>query len=222
MAAVTTFHALAESTGVVLPESLRRLIDDGKTRYGLDLDDWRKNWRAYSLSGRPVLTCAYDFEWIGAEKSREISETWLNPQFQHGRKFLPIAISGAGDAYCLISSPDGQNGMGMIWHDSKSSKIDDASFDAFVCRVILESALDLEQALDDYSLEEARQCLLANIHELDGYLAEPFISILRTFSQATVDGDEEVMATAAQTALELLPRADGQPFAVVPAWECTI
>lgn len=218
------FESLSAQSGIALPPMLARLLAEGRTRYGADRADWQANWRDYTLRARPLLSCVYDLEWIDAAQAQRIVAEWLNPRFQHGRAFLPFAVSGAGDAYCLMRAPQGAVEVGMIWHDRGESAMEAASFEQFVFSRLVESAHDFEHLLDDFSADEARACVLANLQAVAGFLPGAPGDALRALAAAVGPQDDDatsaVGADAAQRASAVFAPFSSTLFAVVPRWEC--
>lgn len=220
-----TFESLAAHCGIVLPPMLARLLADGRTRYGESREDWQANWREYTLRAQPLLSSVYDFEWIDAAQAARIVEEWLNPRFQGGRAFLPFAVSGAGDAHCLMRAATGEAaGVGTVWHDRADSAMEAASFDRFVCARLVESALDFEHLLDDFFPAQARDCVLADLEAAAGYLPEAAADAVRALAAAAgpVEDDATGMIgeDVAARALSIHPAFRSPPFAVVPRWQC--
>src|SRR6478735_4169535 len=91
-----SYPALAQAHGIPLPALLRHLIEAGLADYGADVKAWVADWRANKLAAQPALSCIDDFEWIKADEAAETIDEWLNPAYQHGRRFLPFAQTGAG------------------------------------------------------------------------------------------------------------------------------
>lgn len=222
---MSDFQQLATACDIALPDLLWRLLQDGKTRYGKDRDDWQKQWRHYTLSAQPALSCVYDFEWIDAQQAGAVIEEWLNPAYQNGRRFLPFAQSGAGDAFCLTPMQDGRIGVALIWHDRQFSEIEDVSFEAFACRLLVDAVLDIEHLLDDgLDLGESQQCVIANLQLFERYVPEPFSASLKQLSvlisQAQPQPSALLTAAAAKAALAALPEGVAETFSITPAWEC--
>lgn len=219
------FERLAETAGIALPAELRRLLADAKTRYGNSREDWSKGWRQYTLSAQPALSCAYDFEWIDAQQARDVMEEWLNPAYQGGRRFLPFAQSGAGDAYCLTPLQDGQIGVALVWHDRESSEVENLSFAGFAYRLLVESAQDIEHLLDDdFAFDDVRQCVIANLLLMQDYLPEPFAAGLKQqvaqVSQADENPQALITEEQARDALAVVPEPVAEQFLVTARWEC--
>lgn len=222
---MSDFQPLAQSCGIALPDLLVRLLAEGKTRYGKDREDWQKEWRNYSLSAQPALSCVYDLEWIDAQEAAEFVEQWLNPDYQNGRRFLPFAQSGAGDAYCLTPMADGQMGVAFIWHDQTFSEVESLSFAEFVYRLLVESARDVEHQLEsDFDLSDARQCVIANLRLFDGYLPEPLRTGLERvrvlIEQREADSPALISAEEARVALAVLPPSVVEKVSITASWEC--
>ncbi|MGY5779076.1 hypothetical protein [Rhizobium sp. LEGMi135b] len=219
-----TFETISAQCGIALPPILGRLLHDGKTDYGRDQADWKLNWRDYTLNAQPILSCVYDLEWIGAGKALQIVEKWLNPTFQNGRRFLPFAISGAGDAYCLMPMATGGIGAGLVWHDKGQSAVEMPSFESFIFSKLVESATDLEHLLDDFTPYEARRSVIANIEVIIPYLPWDLSDRLQMLISGDLAGDESdsslITLEAAETALSPLPSFEKEYFSVVPRWEC--
>ncbi|MGO1069166.1 hypothetical protein [Lysobacter sp. CA199] len=219
-----TYESLAASSGIPLPSILVRLLADGKTRYGDGPADWKANWSDYTRKAQPLLSCAYDLEWIDAEQAGEIVENWLNPNFQDARAFVPFAISGAGDAYCLMATATGEVGVSLIWHDRDDSAIQAASFEHFVFEQLVESAADFEHLLDDFSPEQARECVLANVRAAAVYLpADLNLALEALISPQSLDEESDcgmISSEIAKAALSVLPAFEQERVAVVPRWLC--
>lgn len=216
---------LAEDCGIALPAMLRQLIDAGHTSYG-DIAAWRADWKSNTLAARPVLSCMDDLEWIDAGQARETAEEWLNPAYQHGRRFLPFAESGAGDAYCLTPTADGGLGVSLVWHDSDDARVAWASFEAFVFDALVRSASDIGHLVEDgFTPAGAVACVRANVGILKAYLPQAMQAELdRLMAGAppvpTDASTAWIDAASANAALTLLPPMADKPFEVVPRWEC--
>ena len=227
---MATFAELAEDCGVALPAMLNQLIDAGGTRYGEDIAAWRADWKGNTLAARPVLSCMDDLEWIDAQEARETAEEWLNPGYQHGRRFLPFAQSGAGDAYCLTPTADGGVGVALIWHDSGDARVDWPSFEAFVFDALVRSAADVGHLVEEgFTPAEAAACVTANVGALAGYLPPAMQAALHRLmadapavpADVSADGSAAwIDEASAKAALALLPPVHDMPFEVVPRWEC--
>ncbi|CAB3824603.1 hypothetical protein LMG26689_00645 [Achromobacter animicus] len=223
---MATFAELAEDCGVALPGMLARLINAGRTGYGEDSAAWRADWKGNTLAARPVLSCMDDLEWIDAHQARETAEEWLNPGYQHGRRFLPFAESGAGDAYCLTPTAGGGVGVALVWHDSGDARVEWASFEAFVFDALVRSAADVGHLVEDgLTAAEAVACVAANINALKEYL--PLVMqaeldrLMADAPSAPADGlTVWINEASVDAALALLPPAEDAPFEVVPRWEC--
>ncbi|MEN4922483.1 SMI1/KNR4 family protein [Achromobacter spanius] len=222
---MATYAELADDCGIALPDALRQLIDAGLTGYG-DIEAWRADWKGNTLAARPVLSCMDDLEWIDAGQARETAEEWLNPAYQHGRRFLPFAETGAGDAYCLTPTADGGIGVALVWHDSDDASIGWASFEAFAFDALVRSAADFTPLIEDgFSAAESAACVKANIQALKPGLPDAMQSALdRLLADVAPDTAAKPNALAGpdavRAALALLPPAADESFAVVARWEC--
>jgi len=220
---MATYAELAEDCGIALPAMLRQLIEAGHTSYGDDIRAWQADWKGRTLAAQPVLSCMDDLEWIDAAQARETAEEWLNPGYQHGRRFLPFAESGAGDAYCLTPTASGGLGVALVWHDSDDSRVEWASFEAFVYDALVRSASDPSHLIEDgFTPAEAAACIKANVQILKGHLPQAMQAELdRLLAEAGTQASPAwVGQDAANAALALLPTVAEAPFAVVPRWEC--
>ncbi len=222
---MAAFAELAEDCGIALPAMLRQLIDAGHTRYG-EIGAWRADWKGNTLAARPVLSCMDDLEWIDACAARETAEEWLNPGYQQGRRFLPFAQTGAGDAYCLTPTADGGLGVALVWHDRAKARVGWASFEAFVFDALVRSAADIAPLIQDgFTPAEAAACVTANIGFLKAHLPQAMQAELERLTAdgrpVPVDGATGwIDEAAARSALALLPPVNDAPFEVTPRWEC--
>ncbi len=220
-----TFQSLAAQCGIALPPMLARWQAEGRTRYGTSREDWQAHWRDYTISARSILSCVYDLEWIDAEQAQRIADEWLNPRFQDGRVFLPFAVSGAGDAYCLMRTASGEAaGVGLVWHDRGDSAMDAACFESFVFARLVDSALDFEHLLDDLSPAQARECVLANLEAVAGYLPQAPAQALRALAESAAPAADDstglIDESLAERTLSIYPAFESPRFAVAPRWEC--
>lgn len=145
------FVALSEEVGIRLPDLLRELIVAGRTAYS---EDFSSTWRARAMHDPVALQSRYDFEWIEPSESLRLIDSWLSPDHQGGRKFLPFANAGSGDVYALIPNGD-EVGVGLVRHDDDTSAVEYTSFLGFVCSSFLETFADLSHLLDDFTEQEA-------------------------------------------------------------------
>ena len=126
-----TFDDLSRRTGIEIPPLLQQLL----------------------ASGPPDLAGFPDFEGLDAEQAANDLDEWLDAKWQDGRRFLPFAQSGAGDAYCLVPLDGGAVGVAFVWHDNEESSVGHGSFADFVCAKFLEAFVDLSY-LGDWDLSE--------------------------------------------------------------------
>ncbi|MDR2013207.1 MAG: SMI1/KNR4 family protein [Rhodanobacter sp.] len=176
---MNSFDKLSEATGIALPPTLAQWISNRLNCY----DDWQANWRERMLYSPPALISTYDFEWVSVESSQENIDSWLNPQRQNGMRFLPFAQSGAGDAYCLIPVSVDTLAVALIWRYDFAGTLDwlGRSFDEFVYLRMLETCADFSHLVDEnFSQEEAYQCLRADLSTMIQSLPEPFSEQLRS------------------------------------------
>ena len=176
------FESISAETQIPLPPMLKDLLASGATEYG---PDWQSTYRERILNNPPAFINFGDFEWIDAETARLEIKSWLIPQVQGGRRFLPFAQSGAGDMYCLMpyEAPDGQQllGVSLVWHDSDSSQIDHASFRDFVCSHYLEAFADLNELVGNYSIEGALQAIRADVSQATRFMSDADREYLESF-----------------------------------------
>jgi hypothetical protein len=228
------FVRLAGDNGIPLPETLLGLYRDQRTDYGTD---WPSVWKQRMLEDPPALISSYDFEWNTPEQIETVIAQWLAPTHQHGHRFFPFGRSGAGDAYCLMPLGDGRICVALIWHDRDKSRIAYPDFDAFIAARFVETMADLSHLVDelvdeDFSPEQARQCLLTDLAQMSSHLSE----LLRARLTALASGElkqrpyrygtkrtESVWSLIAQDdedhALGELCIADAPDFAVVARWD---
>lgn len=183
---ISEFEDLSTETGIALPPLLRSLIFSGNTSY---FPGWYSLWRDRSLDRVVPFLSWYDYEWIDAATSRNEISTWLNPEAQHGKAFLPFAQSGAGDIYCLMTLEDGQIGVALIWHDDENSQIGYQSFDDFVCIRYLQTFADLSHLSDDF-LDEILEIVSADVYFVSRFMDERKSGFLRGFCQRRISPHE--------------------------------
>lgn len=220
---VNSLSELSDATGLELPMLLLQIEVDGRSVYP-DVTIWRDQWRSLTLAAHPVLSCVHDFEWLAPCAASNMAADWLNPRFQNGRKFLPFAQTGAGDAYCLTPMANGSVGVAIVWHDREKSHVETASFEDFVYTSLVSSAVDFSHLIDEgLSTDEATQCVLANIAYLKPLLSERYrIGVERMLGDAKSELTRSGMIgkDAGHAALVLVTKVDKRPFVVVSQWEC--
>ncbi|MFB9240474.1 SMI1/KNR4 family protein [Massilia antarctica] len=212
-----SFEALATSTGIALPATLRQLIGSGRTSY--DKPDCM------------ALSALYDFRWLSAQRAGEVIASWLNPVKQNGNVFLPFGRSGAGDAYCLVRLRSGEEGVAMVWRDRSASRLRYASFDHFVVAEYLAVFADLD-LLDDDAGDPAA-CLRADVAKVAGLLDPALERMLHAcldkppsghpYRQGPASRPEIVFSLISQAEEEALYARVSMPeplaFDVVARWE---
>jgi hypothetical protein len=222
------FEALASSTGIALPPLLRQLLATGKTMYG---PDWAATWRERCLHTPPPLISCRDFEWMDADQARTTIEEWLHPDFQAGKRFLPFAESGAGDAWCLVplDALDGapSAGVALVRHDAASSEIGHASFADFACVQLLHALADISHWLgeDGLSEQEAWAMVRADVSQVAQGLDAETGAWLQAFCRvapASRPGSALSLISAQQLAVGLgkFVRPAAPPLAIVARWNC--
>jgi hypothetical protein len=227
---LTEFESLAQETGISLPPLLQRLLASGRTVYG---PDWRTTWRERSLKCPPPLVSGFDFEWLTARDSRECVVDWLNPAFQGGRRFLPFAQNGAGDAYCLVPLDDMAVGVSLVAHDDDHSRVAHASFSDFVCVSFLDTFANLSHLLGERPEQEALDVLRADVShvakgmdpETGDYLRSflDLAAVWRTPAPGCMAAPREQLSLIDQHRLAMeharFPAPPLAPFEVVARWE---
>ncbi|WP_050409114.1 SMI1/KNR4 family protein [Massilia sp. NR 4-1] len=231
MDTLSEFEVLASQTGISLPPLLKTLLASGKTAYG---QDWSAIWREKMLAGGPAFISWYDFEWIdAADAQREVGE-WLNPAAQSGKRFLPFAQSGAGDAYCLMPIDEKSTGVALIFHDRETSRMIHRSFEDFLIAGYLECFANLDHLADDgFSADEILQCVKADVRGVSALMEEKPGAYLRSlceqalarreFRHGPKARPEQVLSLISQEQLErelaAFPAPDMAPFRITAAWE---
>lgn len=223
------YETLSTQTGIALPPLLKEFLASGKIHYG---PDWADTWRQRCLQDPPLFMSWQDFEWIDAEASREIIEGWLNPSAQNGRRFLPFAQSGAGDAWCLTPLDTHGVGVALVLHDDEASSVAHACFDDFVGAGFLQAFADLSDQLDELSEPEALQLLRADVAQTTRFMTQELGGYLQDFCRRPLeirpwrDGPRarvrQVASLISQdelaAELDRLPAVD-LSFPVVARWE---
>lgn len=230
--------ALAADAGIAVPALLRALVASGATFYG---PDWPQQWRTLCLTRPPAFISCEDFEWMNADERRDAVDEWLRPDAQAGRRFLPFAQNGAGDAYCLTldgdAAPSAQATVALVLHDSGEAKVFSASFDDFACAQLLQAMADPSHSWGD-ELPETEAIAVARLDVARATALMPpgtarWLQALAAQApcRATVPDSpgaplREVLALVtpeqhAQALQRLAPLPPGMPlrFAVVPRWE---
>jgi hypothetical protein len=160
------FSDLSRRTGIDIPPLLAHLL----------------------AAGQPELASFSDFEWIDAAEVASTLDEWLDAKWQGGRRFLPFAQSGAGDAYCLAPLEDGSVGVALVWHDADESRIDHASFSDFVCAKLLQTFGDLswlEEA--DLAEEEMAERVVADVATVTAFMDAETAAWLQALSRLPIE-----------------------------------
>ena len=234
MSVVAAFEVLADEQFMVLPGLMRHLLATQRTVYG---PDWSSTWRTRCLQTPPPLISCSDFEWLTADDSRNTIEEWLNPAFQHGRRYLPFAQSGAGDAWCLVPvDEESPAGVALIRHDTEMSELGYRSFSDFVCVQFLQAFSDMDHlvASDGFSAEEACQIVRADALQVAQGMNTQTAAWLQSLCNAApkMHGAEEECGTLPRPVLSLISapqlatelarfaQPDTRPWPVVARWNC--
>lgn len=200
-------------------------------RTGIEIPPLLAQWLA---GGPPALACLGDFEWTDASEAAATIDEWLDAKWQDGRRFLPFAQSGAGDAYCLAPLEGGTVGVAFVWHDSDESSVGYASFADFVCARFLESFADLS-FLEDWDLEEDEMAgrVIADVATVTAFMDADTAAWLQGLSRQPIESrayktgprarPEQVPSLISQAQLEeelkRFERQDAKFFPVRPRWE---
>lgn len=208
----STFDDLSQRTGIALPPLLRQLID----------------------SGQPTLASFYDFEWIDAGQARETLDEWLDAKWQGGRRFLPFAQSGGGDAYCLVPLSGDAVGVSLVWHDDEESRVDHSTFSDFVCAMFLQTFADLSHLEAwDLSGPEIAERVIADVAVVTAFMDAKTAGWLQGLSRLPVESrpykagprakPEQVPSLISQAQLDdelkRFQLQGAEAFAVTPRWE---
>jgi hypothetical protein len=229
MSAIVDYQQLSVDTGITLPALLRDFLASDLTVYG---PDWASTWRQRYLQSPPLLTSFWDFEWLCAQESRDVIEAWLNPVAQQGRRFLPFAQTGAGDAWCLMPMGGDKVGVALVWHDAAESSIDYQCFDDFVCAGFLNAFADLGQAPEGFSPTEVLQSLRTDVLQATRFMEAGLAAylqatsdmpvVLRAFQDGPRARPRQVSSLLSQHALEMALQKlapPGMAFPVMARWE---
>lgn len=229
MSVITDYQQLSVDTGIALPALLRDFLASGLTVYG---PDWASTWRQRYLQSPPLLTSFWDLEWLSAQESRDVIEAWLNPTAQQGRRFLPFAQTGAGDAWCLMPMDGGKVGVVLVWHDAAESRIDYQCFADFVCAGFLNAFADLGHAPEGFSPAQALQSLRTDVLQATRYMEAGLAAYLQAKSDAPLvqrafqDGPRaqprlvDSLLSQHELEIELQKLAPaGMAFPVIARWE---
>ncbi|WP_235507256.1 SMI1/KNR4 family protein [Acidovorax sp. Leaf78] len=227
---------LATQVGIEVPALLRALVAAGATFYG---PDWPGQWRTLCLTQPPAFISCEDFEWMDAQERADAAQEWLHAAAQGGRRFLPFAQNGAGDAYCLTlgvnALPHTVAPVALVPHDDDEAMVLHASFDDFAAAMLLQSMADLSHQMDEFSLEEAVTQTRLDVACTSALMLADSAERLQAMAgqapqqQSVQDGprarprDVWALISPQQLAQELerLPDAQAAPlrFSVVPRWE---
>lgn len=227
------FQAIAAEVGIALPLPMVNLLASGRATYGAT---WQNMWRMRCLNDPPALASCFDFEWIDAVRSKEAIVEWLNPEFQAGRSFLPFAISGAGDSYCLMPTETDEFGVAYIWHDRDESSIRYRNFSDFLCAQFLTAFADLSHLLDSgFTEEEALRVVKTDVLQVAACMEPSTRDYLLAFGdlkpayrmpvdQLRSSSSKGVFSLISeeQLAAEMLrfPQPSDPPLLIAARWEC--
>ncbi|RYF68185.1 MAG: SMI1/KNR4 family protein, partial [Comamonadaceae bacterium] len=227
---------LATQVGIEVPALLRALVAAGATFYG---PDWPGQWRTLCLTQPPAFISCEDFEWMDAQERADAAGEWLYAAAQGGRRFLPFAQNGAGDAYCLTLGADALPRaiapVALVPHDDDEAVVLHASFDDFATAMLLQSMADLSHQMDEFSQEEAVTQTRLDVARTSALMPADSAERLQAMAgqapqqQSVQDGprarprDVWALISPQQLAQELerLSTAQAAPlrFSVVPRWE---
>ncbi len=208
------FDDLSRRTGIEIPALLAQLL----------------------ASGPPVLASFSDFEWTDAAEAAETLDEWLDAKWQGGRRLLPFAQSGAGDAYCLVPLEDGVGGVGVafVWHDGDESRVEHASFSDFVCAKLLQTFADMSWLEElDLTVDEMAERVVDDVAAVTAFMDAETAAWLQALSRLPVEQRpyksgpraraEQVWSLISQAQLDEELRRfqlqDAAPFPVKPRWE---
>ncbi|SEJ89303.1 hypothetical protein SAMN05444746_104274 [Variovorax sp. OK212] len=215
-----SFDDLSRRTGIEIPPLLAQLL----------------------AGGPPALASFSDFEWIDAAEAAGTVDEWLDAKWQDGRRFLPFAQSGAGDAYCLMPLDGTGTGTGggdtvgvaFVWHDAEESRIEHASFSDFVCAKFLQTFADMSWLEEsDLSEEEMAERVVADVAAVSAFMDAGTAAWLQALSRLPIEQrpykagprarPEPVPSLIPQDRMdeELLrfERPHAEAFPVKPRWE---
>ncbi|CAN7447493.1 SMI1/KNR4 family protein [Acidovorax sp. LjRoot117] len=224
---------LATQVGIEVPALLRALVAAGATFYG---PDWAGQWRTLCLTQPPAFISCEDFEWMDAQERADAAQEWLYAAAQGGRRFLPFAQNGAGDAYCLTlgvnALPHTVAPVALVPHDDDEAMVLHASFDDFATAMLLQSMADLSHQMDEFSQEEAVTQTRLDVARTSALMPADSAERLQAMAgqapqqQSVQDGprarprDVWALISQKQLAQELERLSTAQlRFSVVPRWE---
>jgi hypothetical protein len=220
MNSLSEFQTLALEVNIPVPTELACLILRGLTSYDQGVE-------------KSAFRSTYDFEWITIDEARAFVSDWLNPRFQSGHLFLPFAISGAGDAFCIIQLNDAQHTTccAMVPHDDDTCNIYDRNFADFATTRLIEAMSDLSHLADDVDEQSLAEYCRQDVRDTAACLPKDHAQHLLALAESELKSVEVMYGRRKQLVPALLSGVESDaafaryknpsPIAVtiVPPWE---
>ena len=167
-----------------------------KKLWNAGLLDWFKGWKNAYIPGKTWLTEVYpkikdnppillhtglDFEMLPEEEmlNYEFNE-WNDPK----HKFIPFAMSGAGDCYAIYANIeiDGNNPIVLVWHDDNATDILSKNLEDFIFRQMIEKIVTIDKSEIDYHFNgdnlSFQKAVKLDLKSVENYLKPNYVRIL--------------------------------------------
>ena len=190
MSADEAYATIAKDTGFEIPELYRRMVADGVTTYGASPAEWKTTWRNRALENPPALLMA------------GIHVEWMSPQdivayerFEHWDPTLtlvPFAQNGGGDLWCF--HPNAKEGdrvpIALCPMDSEMAEIFAPDFEGFLFRQLLGAFAEIDPADGDFTPDETKARVKAEIKTLTPYVRKAWIGVLDEVASRPMQTDK--------------------------------
>ena len=147
---MTPLEALEERYDFTYPALFRQLYAEGLLDIGQTGPEWLTREFPRLRLRPPLLLYGTEFELMQiADVAEEIAE-FLDPGSHRatrpGLRFIPFAMSGAGDLYCfhLNAATDAGVPVVYVWHDADEATFKAKNLQDFIFRGLLEAVVEVD------------------------------------------------------------------------------
>ena len=147
---MTPLEAIEERYDFTSPALYRQLYAEGLLDIGQTGPDWLTREFPRLRLRPPLLLYGHDFELmqIGdiAEEIAEFLDPYSYREIRPELRFIPFAMSGAGDLYCfhLNAATDAGVPIVYVWHDADEATFKAKNLQDFIFRGLLEAVAEVD------------------------------------------------------------------------------
>lgn len=171
---IETIALLEKKYNFTYPKLYKEINASGFLNWNSPHKNWYKEVYPLLKKSPPFLLYAKDFEILNLVEIKEELERFndpddyrrTNPEF----KFVPFAITGAGDLFCFFYEKEKQDNppVVLVWHDCEDAEYKAQNLEDFIFRQLLEIVENIDE--DDLILDDNFEENCSNLYNSHKHL----------------------------------------------------